>query len=182
MRGAGVLAALVLLLGACGAGSEKPVVLLDGSPRVPDAEGVVIEASREGITLNRNRTYKVSPELIAFSTYNRKPIQLASTIGDYVHVGLDDGEVQWIALIGVVVVDAEGHKTAAYQGKLVRIDGRRLEFKDGTVLTLQQGLVAPADGLGDVYAAIDVDKGVVQGAQFPPAPDRATTTSRPNNS
>lgn len=178
MRLAGVLAALAFLGAACGGGSDDPAVRLDGSPRVPDAEGVVVKASRDGITLNGDRTYEVSSDLIAFSTYNRKPIQLAATIGDYVHVGLDDDEVQWIGLIGIVTADEKGHRTASYQGDLVRIAGRRLEFKDGTVLTLAKGLVAPADGLGLTYAAIDVDKGVVQGAQFPPAP----TTTRPTKS
>jgi hypothetical protein len=163
-----MLAVGALALGACGGGSSPAAVRLDGSPRVPDAEGVVVKASRNGITLNHGRRYKVSGDLVAFSTYNRKPIPLAATIGDYVHVGLDGDEVQWIGLIGLVVADADGHRTTSYQGTLVAVKGKQLQFRDGTVLRLAPNLTAPKDPLGSVYAAIDVDKGVVQGATFPP--------------
>ncbi len=166
-----MVAAGALLLAACGGGSDKPVVLLDGSPRVPDAEGVVVKASKDGITLNKGRTYTVSPHLIAFSTYNRKAIQLAATIGDYVQIGLDGKEVQWISLVGIVQVDDQGHRTTSYQGTLVAVKGKQLTFKDGTVLRLASNLTAPKDPLGSVYAAIDVERGVVQGATFPPSPD-----------
>ncbi len=178
MRVLGLLGAAVLLLGACGGGTDKPAVLLDGSPRTPAVEGVVVGASRAGITLNRGRHYSVSPHLIVFSTYNRKPVTLDATINDYVQMGLDGNEVQWVGLIGVVVTDADGHRTATYQGELVRAAGRRLEFRDGTVLRLGQGLTVPADPLGSVIAYLDVDKGVVEGATFA----SQTTTTRPTNS
>lgn len=175
-----MVAALVFVGAAACGGSEKAAVKLDGSPRVPDVQGVVAKAGREGIKLEGGRNFEVSPDLIAFSTYNRKPIQLAATIGDYVQLGVDNGEVKWLALIGVVMTDEKGHRTASYQGQLVRISGRRLDFKDGTVLTLAKGLTAPADGLGLVYAAIDVKRGLVQGATFPPA--NGDSTTRPTNS
>jgi hypothetical protein len=163
-----VLAATaVLALAAC-SGSSDPVVKLDGSPRTPDAEGVVLEASASGITLDGNREYEVSKKLISFSTYNHEVVPLASTVGAYVQAGLDDRTIVWISKIGPVATDASGHKTVQYQGDLVDVAPPRLIFKDGTVLRLAAGLKPPADPEGPTYAVIDADKHVVQGATFAP--------------
>jgi len=167
---------LALALAACSS-SSKPVVALDGSPRIPDVSGIVTKADATGITTNANHTYKVSKNLIAFSTYNRKPITLASTVGSFVQMGVKDNTVLWISRIGVVVTTGQT-KTVSYQGDLVSVAGSILTFKDGTVLTLDKGLQAPAGVKGSTYANIDAERGVVQGATFAP-PAAATTTSRP---
>jgi hypothetical protein len=167
----------VMTLTACG-GSSAPVVKLDGSPRTPDAEGVVRTASINGITLDGGRRYDVSKKLISFSTYNRKLVPLVRMIGAYVHVGLDGDTVVWIAKIGVVTRDATGHATVQYQGDLVAVRGATLTFRDGTVLTLAKGLKPPADPLGPTYAVIDADHHNVQGATF--APKTETTRDAGN--
>ncbi len=160
-------ASAALVMSGCG--SSDPVVKLDGSPRLPDAEGIVQTASINGITLDGERRFAVSKKLISFSTYNYKPVQLASTIGAYVQVGTNDDTVVWLSKVGPVRTDDAGHKTVQYQGDLVAVDGARLTFKDGTVLRLAKGLKPPADPLGPTYAVIDAAKHVVQGATFAPA-------------
>ena len=163
-RVAALLLTAAITLGAC-AGS-KPVVRLDGSPRHADVEGVVVTAGASGITLDGRRAFKVSDKVVSFSTYNWALVPLASTIGAYVQAGIKGKTVVWLAKIGPVSADATGHRTVQYQGTLVKVDGSTLVFKDGTVLRLSQGLKAPANPLGPVYAVIDADKHVIQGATF----------------
>ncbi|HVV37099.1 MAG TPA: hypothetical protein VHC63_10890 [Acidimicrobiales bacterium] len=177
-RVAALATSAVITLGACGGGSSKPVVALDGSPRIADAEGVVRQASINGITLDGGRHYDVSKQLISFSTYNRQLVPLVRMIGDYVQVGLKGKTVVWIAKIGVVSVDTTGHATTQYQGELVKVKGPQLIFRDGTVLTLAKGLHAPADPLGATFVVIDADHHNVQGATF--APKTETTNNAGN--
>lgn len=167
-RAAALAAATAIASGACG-GSSGAVVKLDGSPRRPDAEGIVVKASINGITLDGNRRFGVSKKLVSFSTYNHDVVPLASTVGSYVQAGVDDGTVVWLGKIGPVAVDASGHHTVQYQGELVDIDAPNLIFEDGTVLRLGKGLKAPADPFGVTYAVIDADEHVIQGATFAPA-------------
>ena len=162
------------LLAACNS-SSPPAVLLDGSPRVPDVEGVVQKASKAGITLDGNRKFTVSDKLISFSTYNQRVVPVGSTVGKYVQLGVDDGQAKWLALIGVVSTDeTAGGETVRYQGELTKVVGHRFEFKDGTVLRLASNLTAPDDPLGLTYVVIDAKRRVIQGATFQ---DRAATTT-----
>jgi hypothetical protein len=167
--------ALAFVLAACGGSSDSPVVKLDGSPRVPDAEGVVQSASAGGIRLDGGRSYGVSKNLIAFSTYDREPIQLARVRGSYVQVGLRKGTVVWLARIGLVTPGASGKAVVQYQGNLVRVRDRRMEFRDGTVLKLAPELKAPERVTGSTFVVIDPKRHVVQGARFAAA---ATSTTR----
>lgn len=178
-RAAVLVAALVVALAASGCGSSDPVVKLDGSPRLPDTEGVVVSASASRITLDGNRKYTVSPKLISFSTYNRRAVSLTSTVGKYVQLGLAKNEAKWLALIGVVQADESGRETVVYQGELVRAAGRRFDFKDGTVLRLARGLTPPENILGAAFVVIDAKRHVIQGATFQGA---STTTTRTKNS
>jgi hypothetical protein len=162
-----VAATAVLTLAACG-GSADPVVKLDGSPRTPDVEGIVVAASASGITLDGDREYEVAKKLISFSTYNHEVVPLASTVGAYVQAGVKGSTIVWISKIGPVATDPSGHKTVQYQGDLVDVRPPRLIFRDGTVLRLADGLKPPADPEGPTYAVIDADKHVVQGATFAP--------------
>ena len=52
-------------------------------------------------------------------------------VGAYVHVGLKGKTVVWIAKIGVVARDADGHATVQYQGDLVSVHGTQMIFRDG---------------------------------------------------
>ncbi len=173
-----LLVVMAVLLGACSSSPSAPAVALDGSPRVPDIEGVVTSVSRERLSLDGDRKYPVDDDLIAFSTYNRRAVALAGAKGKYVHIGLRDGEVVWLGQIGVVQVE-DTKRTVVYQGNLKSVSGRRMTFADGTVLRLAPGLTPPADVRGSTLVVIDPDRHVVQGATFAPA---ATTTTRPDKS
>lgn len=177
MRGVwrGLVVALAVVGVACGGSGDSAVVKLDGSPRLPDAEGVVQSASKGGIRLDGNRSYGVSNKLIAFSTYDREPIQLATVRGSYVQVGVRKGTVVWLAKIGLLTPGASGKPVVQYQGNLARVRDGRLEFRDGTVLKLASGLKAPANVTGSTFVVIDPKRHVVQGARFASA---ATSTTR----
>ena len=149
---AAVAAVLALALSACGGNDDKSSIALDGSPRVPDAEGVVTEVSDDEIVLDGHRAFGVSDELLAFSTYTLEAVPLAHRKGQYVQVGLDGDTVEWLALIGEPLEDR-----VYYTGELEEIDGDRLVFADGTVLTLGSGVESPAPS-GRLRAVIDPEK------------------------
>lgn len=154
---AAAAATAVLALGAaaCGGDDDGPSIKLDGSPRVPDAEGVVVEVSDEELVLDGDRKFDVSDDLMAFSTYSLETIPLAQRKGQYVQVGLDGETVEWLALIGEPLEDR-----VYYTGELEEIDGEQLVFADGTVLTLADGVKPPVEK-GRMRAVVDPKKHVV---------------------
>ncbi|MEY2467605.1 MAG: hypothetical protein QOF21_303 [Actinomycetota bacterium] len=174
-----VLGIIAVAIFGSACSSSPASIKLDGSPRVPDVEGVVQKASAAGITLDGARTYEVSPKLASFSTYNQRVVSLKSTLGKYVQLGVDDGEVKWLSLIGVVNADEAGHQTVVYQGELVAVRDSRFDFKDGTVLRLANGLTPPKDPLGRTIVVIDAKRHLIQGATFQ---GEVTTTTRTKKS
>ena len=150
---AAVLAAMALLT-ACSRGDASSDLVLDGRPRPPDAEGVVEKISFEEITLDGGRTYEVSKELQSFSTYDLAAVPMLHRLGQYVHLGLDGKQVVWMAGIGVVVRTSGAPPVVYYNGHLLRREGRRANFRDGTVLQLAEGVTAPVE-TGLVRAEID---------------------------
>lgn len=152
-----VMATFALGAGACGGGDDGPAIALDGSPRVPDAEGVVVEVRDDEIVLDGDRKFDVSDDLLAFSTYTLEAVPLAQRKGQYVQVGLDGDTVEWLALIGEPL-----EERVYYTGELEEIDGQQLVFKDGTVLTLADGVKPPAE-TGRMRAVVDPKKRSVVG-------------------
>lgn len=151
-----VTAAFALGFSACGGGDDGgPAIALDGSPRIPDAEGVVTEVSEDEIVLDGKRTFDVADDLVAFSTYTLEAIPLAQREGQYVQLGLDGETVEWLALIGEPL---EGR--VYYTGEVEETDGEQIIFADGTVLVLDSGAKPPAAG-ERVRAVIDPNKRVV---------------------
>jgi hypothetical protein len=150
-----VLATVVaLFVAGCGHGGDKPRLVLDGSPRVPDAEGVVEDISFDRITLDGGRSYGVSRKLASFSTYDLAAVPMLHRKGQYVQVGLDGRTVVWMAGIGVVVRVPGTAPVVFYNGDLLRVDGRRAVFRDGTVLRLGPGVQSPRSP-GPLRAEID---------------------------
>ena len=150
----GRVATLLLLLAACA--GEPQLDVLGGRPRYPSAEGVVESVTIEDITLRGGRRFPLAEELASFSTYTLEPIPLVHRVGQYVHVGLEDGAVTWVSTIGAV----GDRETVVYAGKLLHVDGeRRAIFSDGTVLRLAEGVEPPAVGTR-VRAEIDAIEGV----------------------
>jgi hypothetical protein len=147
-----LLVAGALLLAGC-AKSESHGVVLDGRPRVPDVEGVVEKVSFEEITLDGGRSYGVRKDLQSFSTYDLAAVPMLQRLGQYVQLGLDGKKVAWMAMIGEVVRGA-GAPVVYYNGVLLRLDGDRAIFRDGTVLQLADGVTSPVE-TGFVRAELD---------------------------
>lgn len=151
-----VVVALVIMaaVSACGGDDERSFAL-DGSPRHPDDQGVASSVSLQEITLDGERTYPLSRSLRSFSTYTLKLEPVLGREGHYVQVGLDDGEVVWLAGIAAVVKpdSGEGEPSVYYTGTLVERDGQLLIFEDGTVLRAVDGL--PELPLARVTVRID---------------------------
>jgi hypothetical protein len=74
-------------------------------------------------------------------------------LGQYVQLGLNGKRVAWMAGIGVVV-RAAAPPVVYYNGVLLRRDGGRAIFRDGTVLQLAAGVTAPVEQ-GLVRAELD---------------------------
>jgi hypothetical protein len=143
----------VLLVGGCSGGAGHRLVL-DGRPRYADAEGVVEQVSFERITLDGGRSYGVRKDLQSFSTYDLAAFPMLGRLGQYVQLGLDGKKAAWMAGIGVVVRRPDAPPVVYYNGVLVRRDGQRAIFRDGTVLRLAEGVTPPATQ-GLVRAEVD---------------------------
>lgn len=142
----------LLFLTACT--DEDPAT---ANARFPDAEGVVTSVSFEEIEIDGETRYPIDPEVQSFSTYNANVIPLLSWQNKYVHLGLDDGQVVWVAGIGVVDSKADPPTVYYVGGVLVKVDKNKAIFQDGTVLTLAEGVEPPEQGIS-VLALIDVNQ------------------------
>ncbi|MBV8960593.1 MAG: hypothetical protein JO087_17625 [Actinobacteria bacterium] len=159
----GALLATAVLVAACGGGGVKPIAL-DGSPRFPDAEGVVTSVTVKKITLDGGRTYDVSRKLQSFSTYTMETVPLLQRKGQYVQIGLHGHTMVWIGTIGAPV--PQKPPVVFYLGRLVRIDGSRLVFRDGTVLRLGPSVTSPTKS-GLVRVEIDPSQHAVRQVSIP---------------
>ena len=147
-----ILLAGALVLAGC-AKSDSHRLVLDGRPRPPDAEGVVEKISFESVTLDGGRTFEVRKDLQSFSTYDLAAVPMLQRLGQYVQLGLDGKKVAWMAMIGGVVRGGAA-PVVYYNGVLVRTDGDRATFRDGTVLQLAAGVTSPVE-TGFVRAELD---------------------------
>jgi len=154
-----LLVALAACSGASGSGSATPVtyVRIDGSARVPNDEGVVTAMADDlsTITLDNTRTYHTDRAMQSFSTIDGSTQPLRRRLNQYVQVGVRGETVLWVAGIAAVVAPEGQAAVAYYTGVPVEIDGRRVDFADGTVLTLAAGVGAPTKGVLTL-ATIDV--------------------------
>jgi hypothetical protein len=141
-----------LLFAGC-ARSHGQRLVLDGRARYPDAEGVVEKVAFEQITLDGGRSYGVRKDLQSFSTYDLAAVPMLQRLGQYVQLGLDGKKVAWMAMVGEVVRNA-APPVVYYNGFLVRLDGDRAIFRDGTVLRLADGVTSPLER-GLIRAEID---------------------------
>lgn len=112
---------------------------------MPDDAGIATALTFEAITLDGERTYEVSEDLIAFDTYNLQLEPVLRRRGQYVHVGLEGSTMVWMAGISAVV-PADDRVSAYYTGVLTEVEGRRAFFRDGTVLELSDDIHSPEGG------------------------------------
>lgn len=175
--------------GACGrGGGGEPVVRLDGSPRVPDDEGVATSLSHTSITLDGSRTYPVSERLVSFSTYTGAIEPMITRKGQYVQIGLDeeDGKKAMVWMAGIAQVLATAQPAVYYTGIYVRTieGGKRAVFRDGTVIRLSPGVTVPDKaGTGVIvridpasHEAVEVTRG------GGPSPSASSPASSPSSS
>jgi hypothetical protein len=127
--------------------------VLDGRARIPHVEGVVEQISFDRITLDGDRSFGVRKDLQSFSTYDLAAVPMLHRLGQYVQLGLNGKKVAWMAGIGVVV-RGSAPPVVYYNGFLLRREGGRAVFRDGTVLQLAAGVTSPVNS-GLVRAEID---------------------------
>lgn len=135
--------------------ATEPVVRLDGSARFPDDEGIATSLDRRSITLDGERTYRVSDQLRSFSTYTRELEPMIGRRGQYVQIGVEDGVMIWMAGISRLV-DVDGRPAAFYTGKFRGQERGRFVFTDGTTFAVGEGVARPRRGV-HVTATIDAE-------------------------
>lgn len=158
-----VAGALLAPLGgaaACGGEETEAPVVLDGSPRFADDEGIVtaLDVDDRTLTLDGKRSYQVSDNLRSFSALDLSIQPLADAANAYVQVGLEGRTVVWLGRIAKVV--PTDPPRVYYVGRLRSIEstdeGRRVVFGEGTVLELADGVEPPEGSDGElVQAEID---------------------------
>jgi hypothetical protein len=145
---------VAVVVGGCGHCTPTAGIRLDRSPRFPTDQGVVTEVSVKRITLDGRRRYSVSPRLLSFSTYDLSTVPLLQRRGQYVEIGAKGRTMVWIAAIAAIVPGPP--RAVYYTGTLVRVEGRRAIFSDGTVFELSPEVVAPTGG-GFVIVQLDTE-------------------------
>ena len=151
--------AIALAIGsvACSQEEEAAPIALDGSPRLPDDEGVVtaLDVDSLSLTLDGKRTYQVSEGLRSFSALDLSIQPFADAEDAYVQVGLEGRTVVWMGRIAKVV--PTDPPRVFYVGRFTRIEdsaeGRRVVFGEGTVLAVGEGVEPPAGAEGQVLQA-----------------------------
>jgi len=143
--------------GSSSSGTPTTYIPLDGSARVPSDEGVVTAMADDlsTFTLDQTRTYNTDPAMQSFSTVDGSTQPLRRRLNQYVQVGLRGTTALWVAGIAAVVAPEGQPAVAYYTGVAVRLDDRRVDFADGTVLTLAADVAAPPTG-ARVLTTIDV--------------------------
>ena len=134
--------ALVAFAGCGGDDEDAPAgIALDGTPRVPDAEGVLVEIAEDfsTLTLDGDRTYEIPEDVQSFSTVDGSTQPLRRRLDQYVQLGLEGKTVRWVAGIAAVAEGPDGNDRVFYTGELRKVSGSRLEFADGTVFRLADG-------------------------------------------
>ena len=136
---------LVAFLASCSSRNETSKSVADQAVRKASDEGVVTTVSTERITIDGVHEYSISPNVESFIASSKNVSSVLSTDHRYVQVGLDGSRaVIWIATIGVV---SQGTPAIArYSGTLLRKDGKRAVFKDGTSLAVREGVKFPPSG------------------------------------
>lgn len=144
-----VVAVLLLTVAAAVAvagcsSSTDDTLRLDGTARFPDDEGIATALDRNSITLDGERRYGVSDDLRSFSTYTRDIEPMIGRKGQYVQIGVRDGEMIWMA--GVArVVDVDGEPAVFYTGRFREVERGRFVFTDGTTFAPGKGVDRPGN-------------------------------------
>jgi len=129
---------MLALLAACSRGGGHASVVLDGSPRIPDDEGIVTAVDLSSVTLDGHRTYRVEDDLVTFSNIDLQTVPLLFTKGQYVQVGADGHTARWIGTVAKPLKTTP--PVVIYEGTIRSVDDGRLVFANGTVLRVADGV------------------------------------------
>lgn len=149
-----VSAAALALTAACGPGGRAATGAPSRSPRTADVEGVVTSVDFKHVSVD-GVSYAVSPRLRSFAAGTLQTVPLLWRKGQYVQVGLSGRTASWIAGLGAVVSSPRHDPTVYFTEVLMRIDGGRAVFADGTTLRLDGAVLRPAHLPSRVRAEID---------------------------
>lgn len=150
---------LVALLPAACTQDRQDAVKLDGSPRIPDVEGVVRRVDLQSLELTDGRRFTFDRTLQSVSTYTLEPLPILGSEGQFVQMGVDGKKVRWIASVASVVRGSP--PSVFYTGRLLRVEDERLIFQDGT--TFRMGDRPPDRFIGSfVVVEIDPDEARVR--------------------
>ena len=142
---------------SCGDDESRSPVVLDGSPRLPDDQGVVtdLDLDDKSLTLDGKRSYQVSDQVRSFSALDLSIQPLADAADSYVQVGLEGRTVVWLGRIAKVV--PTDPPRVYYVGRFSSVEssdeGRRITFGEGTVLDLADGVEPPEGSEGEIVQA-----------------------------
>lgn len=120
--------------------------------RIPDRAGLVEDITFEWLVLDGER-HDLDPYVEVISSYDPSlTISLIETKAHYVHLGLEDGKVVWISVLGLPFGDPP---RVLYVGSIRNsIDRSRIVLTDGTVLTKSNDVQTPTPGQ-EIRALID---------------------------
>lgn len=157
--------AIALLLVAIGAflrggGQTDPLLGSQDAGQLmrrPDLFGVVVAVDAATVTLQDGTVLALTTSSRVVSSYTQQPVVLRAR--HFVHVGLQDGAADWIAVLGVVPQAPPG--LVVYTGTAHVQDGE-VVFDDGTVLPLAEGVQLYP---GHAIVHIEPDSGFVVGAE-----------------
>lgn len=157
---------LGMLVSACGGDDDSvagPAVELDGTPRIADVEGRLVEVADDfsTLTLEGDRTYDIDDDLLAFAATDASVQPVLRLVDQYVQVGLDGDTAIWIGGISAVVDLPDTDPVSYFTDVLTEVEGPVATFRSGTVLTLSDGVEAPSELPAAVVATIDVGAGEV---------------------
>lgn len=149
-------------IAACGDTAPPTSVTLDGTPRVPDGSGIVVEAGADRLELAEGTIFGYAEEFVSFATATQELVPVRGTPGDFVLYAVHDDELRWLGVVSAVVT-VDGERRAYHGGRFVeRDEEQRLVFADGTVLPAAPGLEDPPTGRVSTVT-IDPERGLVIG-------------------
>lgn len=158
-----VASVLLLVCAGCGGngeGDDPDAVVLDGSPRVADDAGRLVDVASDFSSLTiedgeGTRSYELHPGFVSFSAADGSIQPLLRWRNQYVQLGLDGDEARWLGGVAAIAEVAGSEPVAYYADVLVALDGDAAVFRSGAVLALGPGVELPAEPPVPVVASVD---------------------------
>src|SRR5436309_2764558 len=92
----------LVVAAAVGCSSGSPALVLDGSPRYPNIQGVVAKVAGDRLVFDDGRSYRLDPNLNSFSTYSLVTLPVIQVQGRYVEGRAQGDSIRWIETVAAV--------------------------------------------------------------------------------